>query len=175
MIRVLVVEDDEAMAVALRDGFTYEGYEVLVARDGEEGLRMAREEDPDLMILDGPAHAEQGGRVMAHNSDLVLMPTGYSLDDMEPQIEAAYELEDAGVPSDRVFFCFCRVDAVDLCVAHGRADHAHPEFAGSVDVVDELVLSNEEWWIFFAKHPGTHNSGHAAPPETLCTAFTMLW
>ncbi len=52
MIRVLVVEDDEAMAVALRDGFTYEGYEVLVARDGEEGLRMAREEDPDLMILD---------------------------------------------------------------------------------------------------------------------------
>lgn len=62
----------------------------------------------DLMILDGPAHAEQGGRVMARNSDLVLMPTGYSLDDMEPQIEAAYELEDAGVPSDRIFFCFCR-------------------------------------------------------------------
>lgn len=62
----------------------------------------------DLMILDGPAHAEQGGRVMAQNSDLVLMPTGYSLDDMEPQIEAAYELEEAGVPSERIFFCFCR-------------------------------------------------------------------
>ena len=52
MNRVLVVEDDEAMAVALRDGFTYEGYEVSVARDGEEGLRCAREEPPDLMILD---------------------------------------------------------------------------------------------------------------------------
>ncbi len=52
MTRVLVVEDDEAMAVALRDGFTYEGHEVTVARDGEEGLRMARESDPDLMILD---------------------------------------------------------------------------------------------------------------------------
>jgi len=52
MNRVLVVEDDEAMAVALRDGFAYEGYEVSVARDGEAGLRMAREETPDLMILD---------------------------------------------------------------------------------------------------------------------------
>ncbi|MCJ7755363.1 MAG: response regulator transcription factor [Thermoanaerobaculales bacterium] len=52
MNRVLVVEDDEAMAVALRDGFVYEGYEVSVARDGETGLRMARENPPDLMILD---------------------------------------------------------------------------------------------------------------------------
>ena len=52
MNRVLVVEDDEAMAVALRDGFAYEGYEVIVARDGEAGLRLAREESSDLMILD---------------------------------------------------------------------------------------------------------------------------
>ena len=67
----------------------------------------------DLMILDGPAHAEQGGRVIAQNSDLILMPTGYSLDDMEPQVEAAYELEDAGVPSSRIFFCFCRARGSD--------------------------------------------------------------
>ncbi len=52
MSRVLVVEDDEAMAVALRDGFTYEGHEVTVARDGEAGLQHAREDSPDIMILD---------------------------------------------------------------------------------------------------------------------------
>jgi DNA-binding response OmpR family regulator len=52
MSRVLVVEDDEAMAVALRDGFAYEGHEVTVARDGEAGLALAREQPPDLMILD---------------------------------------------------------------------------------------------------------------------------
>jgi DNA-binding response OmpR family regulator len=51
-LKVLVVEDDEAMAVALRDGFSYEGYEVEVARDGETGLRLATESTPDLMILD---------------------------------------------------------------------------------------------------------------------------
>jgi len=46
--------------------------------------------------------------VMARHSDLVLMPTGYSLDDMEAQIEAAYELEAASIPTDRVCFVFCR-------------------------------------------------------------------
>ncbi len=52
MSKVLVVEDDEAMAVALRDGFTYEGHDVTLARDGEEGLRLAREDGPEIMILD---------------------------------------------------------------------------------------------------------------------------
>lgn len=50
--RVLVVEDDEAMAVALRDGFEYEGYAVELARDGVAGLELVRESRPDLVILD---------------------------------------------------------------------------------------------------------------------------
>jgi DNA-binding response OmpR family regulator len=52
MRKVLIVEDDQAMAVALRDGFTYEGYAVHVARDGAAGLRMASEKSHDLLILD---------------------------------------------------------------------------------------------------------------------------
>jgi len=52
MPRVLIVEDDEAMAVALRDGFTYEGYDVRVAMDGAEGLRLAEDGEQDLIILD---------------------------------------------------------------------------------------------------------------------------
>lgn len=50
--KVLIVEDDEAMAVALRDGFTYEGYEVTMANDGAVGLQKATETGADLMILD---------------------------------------------------------------------------------------------------------------------------
>jgi len=50
--RVLVVEDDQAMAVGLQDGIASEGYSVLYADDGEKGLRMAREDQPDLMVLD---------------------------------------------------------------------------------------------------------------------------
>jgi DNA-binding response OmpR family regulator len=52
MRKVLIVEDDQAMAVALRDGFTYEGYTVEVARDGSTGLRLASEKGLDLVILD---------------------------------------------------------------------------------------------------------------------------
>jgi DNA-binding response OmpR family regulator len=50
--RVLIVEDDEAMSVALRDGFQYEGYAVTLARDGEAGLELATAEAPDLILLD---------------------------------------------------------------------------------------------------------------------------
>jgi len=52
MPRVLIVEDEDAMAIALKDGFEYEGYEVLLARDGATGLELARREHPDLLILD---------------------------------------------------------------------------------------------------------------------------
>lgn len=52
MPRILIVEDDESMAVALKDGFEFEGYEVTLVTDGAAGLREARERPPDLMILD---------------------------------------------------------------------------------------------------------------------------
>jgi DNA-binding response OmpR family regulator len=52
MPTVLIVEDDESMSVALKDGFTFEGYDVRLAKDGDTGLREARREPPDLLILD---------------------------------------------------------------------------------------------------------------------------
>jgi len=52
MPKVLIVEDDEAMAVALQDGFAYEGFEVSLARDGVKGLQLARDGSPDLVVLD---------------------------------------------------------------------------------------------------------------------------
>jgi two-component system response regulator MprA len=52
MARVLIVEDDESMVTALKDGFEYEGHAVTLARDGAAGLRTALDSPPDLMILD---------------------------------------------------------------------------------------------------------------------------
>ena len=52
MPKVLIVEDDAAMATALKDGFTYEGYDVELARDGEAGLKLARAGAPDVVVLD---------------------------------------------------------------------------------------------------------------------------
>jgi DNA-binding response OmpR family regulator len=52
MTRVLVVEDDAAILRGLRHALEYERYEVLTARDGEEGLALLREQRPDVVILD---------------------------------------------------------------------------------------------------------------------------
>jgi len=52
MPRVLIVEDEPAMATALTDGFEYEGYKVRHAGDGEEALTCLRAEPFDIVILD---------------------------------------------------------------------------------------------------------------------------
>ena len=51
-IRILVVEDEYAIAVGLRDDLEAEGYHVDVAADGVEGERAAREGGYDLILLD---------------------------------------------------------------------------------------------------------------------------
>jgi DNA-binding response OmpR family regulator len=50
--RILVVEDEPAMVAGLRDNFEFEGYEVITARDGVEGLERALNDSPDIVILD---------------------------------------------------------------------------------------------------------------------------
>jgi DNA-binding response OmpR family regulator len=50
--RILVVEDERPMRVALQDALTNEGYRVLVAENGAVGLEKARSEKPDLILLD---------------------------------------------------------------------------------------------------------------------------
>jgi two-component system alkaline phosphatase synthesis response regulator PhoP len=52
MTRILIVEDEPNMVAGLRDNFEFEGYEVLTAYDGEEGLKRALGESPDLVVLD---------------------------------------------------------------------------------------------------------------------------
>jgi two-component system response regulator MprA len=50
--RILVVEDEERIASFLQRGLTYEGYRVDLAGDGPAGLTLARENPPDLVVLD---------------------------------------------------------------------------------------------------------------------------
>lgn len=52
MSKILIVEDEPDMILGLRDNFELEGYEVVVAGDGAEGLKKAQSEKPDLVLLD---------------------------------------------------------------------------------------------------------------------------
>src|ERR1700681_3768109 len=51
-VRILVVEDEQPLARALKRGLEAEGYAVDVAPDGQEGLWQAREQDYDAIVLD---------------------------------------------------------------------------------------------------------------------------
>ena len=50
--KILIIEDDPGIQLSIKDEFESEGYQVLVADDGENGLKMIREKNPDLVILD---------------------------------------------------------------------------------------------------------------------------
>ena len=50
--RILIVDDDYEIIDALRYALEAKGFEVMIARDGNQGLAMAEREVPDLVILD---------------------------------------------------------------------------------------------------------------------------
>jgi DNA-binding response OmpR family regulator len=50
--RILLVDDDAEIIDAMEYALAAKGYEILVARDGNQGLAMAEREDPDLVVLD---------------------------------------------------------------------------------------------------------------------------
>ena len=51
-MKILIIEDDQAILRGLKDNLEFESYQVLTAVDGKEGFDLARHEEPDLIILD---------------------------------------------------------------------------------------------------------------------------
>ena len=52
MARILIVEDDALVSRMYQQAFEFDGYEVALAGDGEEGLRKLKEKSPTLILLD---------------------------------------------------------------------------------------------------------------------------
>ena len=50
--RILIIEDDEFLSSLYKELLEEEGYEVILAQDGEEGLKKAEEGGYDLVLLD---------------------------------------------------------------------------------------------------------------------------
>jgi DNA-binding response OmpR family regulator len=49
---ILIVEDEAPLALALGNALEQEGYAVLTAKDGEDGMRVALEKHPDVILAD---------------------------------------------------------------------------------------------------------------------------
>lgn len=50
--KILIVEDNNKNRLLIVDVLKYHGYEVIEAKNGEEGIRMAKENRPDLILMD---------------------------------------------------------------------------------------------------------------------------
>ncbi|MBV8516320.1 MAG: response regulator transcription factor [Acidobacteria bacterium] len=87
MSKILIVEDDPAMSVALRDGFEFEGFQVEMAADGEAGLHLAMRGGHDLIVLDVMLPKKSGldvckelRRMNAHTPVIMLTARGQEID-----------------------------------------------------------------------------------------------
>lgn len=62
--KILIVDDDPEIVEALRYALKTKGYDIMIARDGNQGLAMAEKENPDLVILDMMMPKRSGFLVM---------------------------------------------------------------------------------------------------------------
>jgi len=110
----------------------------------EGALRVA--DAYDLMVFDGAPHSTQTTLQIATTAHLVILPTGMSLDDLEPTIRLAHELKQKGIPAATIAIALCRVgdspaemqEATDYIQATGYRllDGAIPERTGYRRAID---------------------------------------
>lgn len=90
----------------LRAGITPD---VPVQMFGNVASAISKAGDADLLIFDGAPHASAETVEIAKASDLMILPTGLSLDDLEPTVTLANTLADKhGIPVERIVFALCK-------------------------------------------------------------------
>jgi DNA-binding response OmpR family regulator len=111
MAKILIVEDDAVMREAVGEYLKGEGFEIVYASDGEEGVNLAKEQIPDLILLDIILPKKDGYEVIKEVKDdekakkipIVLLTNLGSLSDVEKAInmgattylvKADYKLEE---------------------------------------------------------------------------------
>jgi chromosome partitioning protein len=80
---------------------------VQLHRGPKEALQHAN--GADLLVIDGPARADKHTLEIARVADLVVLPTGASLDDLRPAIRTANSLKAAGIPIAKLLFVLSRI------------------------------------------------------------------
>jgi two-component system cell cycle response regulator DivK len=96
--RILVVEDNPKNLKLVRDVLTYSGYEVIEATTGEDGVRLAHERSPDLILMDlqlpgiDGAEALRQIRAAEDNQVPVVAVTAFAMnDDRKRAFESGFD------------------------------------------------------------------------------------
>jgi chromosome partitioning protein len=130
-IKVTLVDLDPQQQTIARwqerrdDHETRPALRVVSAKTAAEALQAA-EKDDQLLIIDAPARASRGSLEIATRADLVVQPSGASIDDLDPAIILFHELMRAGVPRERLMMALCRI----VSVAEESAARGYIEKAG---------------------------------------------
>lgn len=69
-----------------------------------------RREPYDLVVADGRPDSDQSSMEIARHSDLIILPTGTAVDDLEPQLAFGKELVSKGIPADAILFVLNKID-----------------------------------------------------------------
>jgi DNA-binding response OmpR family regulator len=84
MAKILVVEDEENLCLLFEQELTEAGHQVVIAHDGKTAIQLARDEKPDLVIMDINLPDKMNGlesmsKILDENKDMpVIINTGYS-------------------------------------------------------------------------------------------------
>jgi chromosome partitioning protein len=74
----------------------------------------------DMLVLDGEPHSTSKTKAIAEQSQLIVIPTGLSLDDLPPAVVLAHDLVKDGVPREKIVFALCRVGDSAFEIEEGR-------------------------------------------------------
>lgn len=93
--KLLIIEDDLVLQKALGEYLSTEGFDVKTAGDGETGIQMAKDEKPDLILLDIVLPKKDGYAVLTEvradenikHTPIVLLTNLGSISDVEKALE----------------------------------------------------------------------------------------
>ncbi|MCB1806605.1 MAG: ParA family protein, partial [Candidatus Competibacteraceae bacterium] len=74
----------------------------------------------NLVVFDGAPHSTAGTKRIAQVSDVVILPTGPSLDDLKPTVLLAHSLVKEGVDRSKLYFALCRVGDSEAEITEAR-------------------------------------------------------
>jgi len=175
MARILIADDEADMVTGLRDNLQFEGYDVIVASDGEAALKSATSQSPDLVLLDIMMPKMEGLEVCrrirqagfmipilmltakgqeidivrgleAGADDYITKP--FSLRELSARIKAALRRTDAGKGLSRVM----RIGEATVDLVKGKVEHGKETFNLGHFELEILKLLVEH-----AEHPVERN------------------
>ncbi|MBP5971039.1 ParA family protein [Pseudomonas iridis] len=104
--------------------------DVPVQLYGNVATALKRSGDADLLIFDGAPHASEETVRIAQASQLLILPTGLSLDDLRPTVTLANTLADQhAIPTERMVFALCKTSGSAAELAAARTYLGKTRFA----------------------------------------------